>query len=302
MNQKMFNNIVLVIIVLIFLKQITPRKDSTLYILSKYSNYIIDKIKQILDVLGLYNYVDNFMNTSFYGRTFPGIPNLNSKTPIMNDNYAKYFIKSFSKLNPNVPIQEIKNLYNFVDNLVAYDIDNFFLTPSDTKPYLFTLDEKNKIKSILLQNLNSGEFSFRNFAFLKQPVYYYNFSGKEVEPFIFTVDSDYGELKIYIEISIRNDVKKNSEYLSINKIKLLVDPKSDLYDKSNLFKNGNLMDDITINYDEKMFEDTNYINDFIVNDNRANNTDITDGHTEFNINYEINEYLPANYDNDYGKV
>jgi len=299
MNQKIFNNVILIIIIIIIIKNITPNKDSTLYILNIYLNYIIDQIKQLLDKLGLYKYIENFENN--FNKTFQDIPNFNLKTPIMDDNYTKFFIKGFNKINPNVSIEQIKKLYNFIESLISIDIDNYFLTPSDNKPIIFTNNEKQKIVNILLNKFNSNIYSFTDFKFIKEPVYYNNFSGKEIDPFIFTINCEINKkikfiLQIYIEISIRNDVKRNIEYLVINKIKLLInntDLINNMYKNKKINDESDLLKNINYNDNDNLFENTNFIHDFFINENKAINTNIANN-TDFK-----NNYLEHNYSENY---
>jgi len=298
MYQKIFNYVIFILIIIIILRYFTPNKESMFYILNIYINYFIDKIKQLLGKIGLYKYVENF---SFYGRTFPGISNFESKTPIFNNNYAKFFINSFNKINKHITLKEIELLYHFIESLVSTDIDSMFLTPSDTsKPQLFTLDEKNKITNIILNKLNSGIYRFDNLVFLNEPTYYINFCGKDIEPLFISVNCDhnFNNLFIYIEIAIRNDVKRDVEYLVINNIKLLINNTDTLINFTNdkdLYQDKNLMDDLYINYDNKIFEKTNFANDFYLDNVGKMDNIISNTYEPYNkntdiINYNVEEY------------
>lgn len=222
MNQKIFNNIILFIMILIILNQFMPNRESTMYIIKKHINFFYDKIKGLF---GMRN-IEKFMGTlSFTGKTFQGIPNFNSRTPKFDSNYMTRYIKKFNILNPVVTIDKIKNVYYYINSLITNDVDAYFLTPSDTTPIIFNETEKYKIGQILLRKFNSGIFKFTNFTYLQEPIYYSNFSGKEIDPFMFTVncDQDVGSLKIYINIAIRNDIKRDTELLIITDIKLILD-------------------------------------------------------------------------------
>jgi len=297
MIQKIFNYVILIIVIIVILKYFTPNKESMLYILKIYLNYFIDKFKQLLAKVGLYNYIENF---AFYGRTFQGIPNFELRTPIFNNNYDKFFINSYHKINPNISINQISLLYNFINSLISSDTDFIFITPSDDKnKILFTNDEKNKIIEILLNKLNSDIYRFNNLVFLNEPTYTINFSGKDIEPLFISVDCDhnFNNLLIYIEISIRNDVKQNIEYLVINNIKLLInstDIQTNFTNNKDLYTNKNLMDDLHINYDNKIFEKTNYADDFYLNKNYDNDDkiDIFNNMEPYNndIKYTVEDY------------
>ncbi len=295
-HKNIFNYIILIIITIIILRYFTPNKESLLYILKIYLNYFIDKFKQLLSKVGLYNYIENF---GFYGRTFQGIPNFELKAPIFNNNYDKFFINSYHKINPNISINQIQLLYNFINSLITSDTDFYYLTPSnESNKLLFTDDEKNKIIEILLNKLNSDIYKFENLEFLNIPTYTINFSGKDIEPLFISVDCDhnFNKLLIYIEIAIRNDVKQNIEYLVINDIKLLInstDLKTDFTNNKDLYNNKNLMDDLHINYDNKIFEKTNYVDDFYLQKN--NNVD--DFYLQKNNNVGDNDKLSDIFNN-----
>lgn len=298
MNQKIFNYVILIIVIIVILNYFTPNKESMLYILKIYLNYFIDKFKQLLAKVGLYNYIENF---AFYGRTFQGIPNFELRTPVFNNNYDKFFINSYHKINPNISINQIQLLYNFINSLISSDTDLIFITPSDNKnKILFTNDEKNKIIEILLNKFNSDIYRFNNLVFLNEPTYTVNFSGKDIEPLFISIDCDhnFNNLLIYIELSLRNDVKQNIEYLVINNMKLLInstDVQTNFTNNKDLYTNKNLMDDLHINYDNKIFEKTNYVNDFYLNKNYDNDDKISDIYNNMepynnDIKYTVEDY------------
>jgi hypothetical protein len=320
-NEKTLYNILLLLIIVILIKHISPDLETTIYILKKYLNYIIDYIKRLI-----YNLFNN--NENFIGTTFNGLANFQYKAPHFANSYEKYYIEEFKK-NSNVDINKIKKLYLFIDKLITLNVDNNFSTPSNPSPVLFNDIEKNKLSDVLLKKLNSGDFVFSNFKFLKEPIYYHNFNGKDIQPFSFSVDcnQDIGTLNIYIEISIRNDIKVNTEYLVINTIKLLIskhinndiisnksrDNLNDLdYDtnidlntienndilQNNLKKlqtemhsNYNFSDEVEpININNNINDEFNYLSNDIIN----NNTDFFSDYNE-NINYDKNIYSSVEF-------
>ena len=217
MKQEIFNNIIILIIIIIILRVIipVPNNESVLYILQKYINYI-------------YSLITNFFTTAetFLG-TIRGIPKYNYNAPVFDTLYEKYFINKYSKYNPLVPIEKIKKLYKFIESLVSLDTDHYFLTPNEPQSNVFSENEKNKLASIILTKLNlNNDLKFSNFKFIKEPIYYLNFNGKDVEPFIFSVDCDdsnINNLLFYIQLAIRNDIKINTQYVVINVIKIIMD-------------------------------------------------------------------------------
>jgi len=228
---KIFSNILLLLIILVLIRHISPDSDSVLFIIKKYLNFIIFKIKSIF-----YTY-DNFIATESNGQTFYGMKVFDDKSPSFITHYQKYWIEfiiqKYSTLTPVIA----KKIYHFVENLVTIDVSDFFLSPSDNKVSYFTDNEINTISSIILNKLNSGEFIFSNFKLLKQPKYYNNINGKEVEPFIFTVDYNNNlTFNILIEIIIRNDVKQKFDFIGIKKIRLI--PDNNTKPKTNKFEDS----------------------------------------------------------------
>jgi hypothetical protein len=221
MDQKIFNNIILFFLVLYIIKHVSPQPDSVLYVFQKYLNYVLFKIKNALASIGLGD-AENFKN--FYNTTFTGIKKYNNKTPSFKTSHQVIYVKFFKKLNPDIPEEKIYRLYNFIKNLTSIDTEQFFSTPSDILPNDFSENEKLKLKSIILNKLNSGSvFSFSEFNFEFEPKYYLNINGKEIDPFVFNVKSNIGTIRIYIDINIRNDVYENKEFIVINDIKPITD-------------------------------------------------------------------------------
>lgn len=299
-----------------------PNRDATLYIINKYINYITGIIKNLF-----ITDIENFNEImSFKGKTFPGIKNYKSRTPIFANSFTNNYIKRYNKINPNIPINKIKKLYYYIDSLISMDVDNYFLTPSDSKPLLFDNDEKFKIGQIILKKLNKSDYQFTNFTFLKEPAYYLNFSGKEVEPFIFSIycNQKIGLLQIYITIAIRNDIKRNTEYLVINDIKLVINDEKfldEIYTNNKYTEELNLKSDlafyneIDIKKDNKasvISDDSNYDNYFSFSNNKnsklsdniiskslQNNTfaNKVTNRIPNSINHSTKEYIMANLNN-----
>lgn len=234
MNQNIFNNIIILIIIIILITIILPRpnNESTLYILQKYVNYIYDFIACLL-----------VKCESFMG-TINGIKSNNYNTPIFQTQYQRFFLDKYQKLYPNVDINKIKFLYYFVDSLVSLDTDNYFLSPDDGQAYYFSPNEKKSISEIILTKLNlNNKFIFSNFIFIKEPKYYNNFYGKDIEPFLFTVDINdpsIQNLTFYIQLAIRDDIKLNTSYLIFNTIRIIID--NNVVNSDNSVKNYTIPD------------------------------------------------------------
>lgn len=225
MDQKIFNNILLLLIILILIKYLSPKPDSVLFIIKKYVNFLTYRMKRVLSrIFG--NEIDEFKNaTEFNGKTFGGINKFQLKAPNFPSHYQNYWVEYITKKNPKILSNTAKQLYNFIENLVTIDTDDYFISASNITKNEFTKTQLTKIQNIILQKLNSGSFKFTNFNFIKKPVYYNNVGGKEVEPFTFSVDcsENIGNLIIFIELNIRNDVVQNFEYVTINKIRIMID-------------------------------------------------------------------------------
>ena len=235
MNQNIYFNIFLLLVILLIIKYISPDTDSVLYVLNKYLNFLIFKINNFLK--NLFN-----CNENFIGRTFNGIKNFNDKAPNFITYHQNIFIQKMMEINPKLEIIKLKKLYSFIEKLVSTDTDHYFMTVSDADPKMFNENELNKIKNIIMNKLNSGEFVFTNIRIKDRIIYFNNFSGKEINPFSFIVDcKNIGMLNIFIEIDIRNDIVRNSSYLVIKKIRINIDTNL----KNNRIVNFNIEDDVT---------------------------------------------------------
>lgn len=252
MNQNIINNITLLIIIIVIIKQVSPEKDSILFILQKYINYFTYQIKKLFAKFGI-GYVEDFINT------FHGVSTFGKTTPSFKTTEENNFIEYYKNKNQDISKDNIIKIYSFLKSLISIDVDYYFTTPSDPTENSFSVDELNKIKDIILKKLNNSAFNFNNIEFEYEPKYYLNFSGKEVNPFVIKVDSDIGSLRIYLNIAIRNDVQQNKEYLVITNIK-------PLKDKQVLFSNQNTVK-IIDNIDNNIFTNIESINYDSISDN-----------------------------------
>ncbi len=225
MDQNLCFNIFIFLFILIVIKYISPKPDSVLFVLKKYLNFLIFKINRFFKHLFLCS--EDFNKEHFGTVTFKGMHEFQDKAPSFVTYYQSMFIQKMIEQNPSLDVKTLKNLYAFIEKMVTTDVDDYFLTVSDSDEKVFSDNELNKIKTIILNKLNSGNFKFNNLIINKPVIYYSNISGKEVNPFSFTVDCDHniGKLTIYISIDIRNDVVKNASYIVIKKIRLaLINP------------------------------------------------------------------------------
>ena len=214
MNEKIFNNIFLFLLIIFIIYNISPEQDSMLYILQKNLNYIIFQLKVLLNMV---SETENFTNT------FQGLKYYQNIAPSFKSTYEINYVKYFTYIYPNINKNEVFKLYNFLQSLVPINIDTFFMTPSDIFLNKFSDNEKEQIKKIILKKLNSQKFVFNEFNFESEPTYYNNINGKELESFIFNVNSNIGKIRIYMTANIRNDINQNKEVFIINEIKPLID-------------------------------------------------------------------------------
>jgi hypothetical protein len=227
MDQKIFNNIIFLLIIVLIIRQVSPDTDSVLYILKKYINYIIFSITNIFTK-------EDFMSTGFRGNTFSGLKKFENKAPYILNHYDKKLITYLQNINSKATEAQIRKLLSITNAIISISVDSYFATPSDEINYKFNSNEIDKIKNILLTKLNKYGVTFSNLNFDTALFYYHNIAGKEVKPFTATVDTDNGftNLKIYFDINIRNDIKKNTEYLVINNARIIIDPEFKLESSS----------------------------------------------------------------------
>jgi len=292
MNQNIYFNIFLLLVILLIIKYISPDPDSVLYVLKKYLNFLIFKINNFLK--NLFNCNENFIETNFIGRTFNGIKKFNDKAPSFVTYHQKIFIQKMMEINPKLEIITLKKLYNFIEKLVSTDTDDYFMTVSDSNPKIFTENEINKIKNIIMNKLNSGVFVFTNIDIKDPIVYYDNFSGREINPFSFSVNcKNIGKLNIFIEIDIRNDIVRNSSYLVIKKIRINIDTNL----KNHKIINFNIEDDVT---NKIIYNDINLdvVPETCTKKNHPKSFD-----DPMNINMKYSSYeIPTNYNIDFNDI
>jgi hypothetical protein len=212
-----YNGILVIIVVLVILKM-SPRHDTILFIIKKTLNYLIYNLSKIIARLG-------FIEMELFTQditTFNGIKKFQNKAPTFLTYYDQYYIDNYLKKNPNITKSDFKRFYFYITSLININIDNYFSTSSDTMGTYFNDNEISKIKEYILMRLNNGEYKINNLIIENQPKYYMNFNGKEIDPIMISFEYEhFGKFHLYIILSIRNDIKINSEYIVINDIKFL---------------------------------------------------------------------------------
>lgn len=247
--KKIFNYIIILIITLIIIIYISPEPDSILFILQKHLNYFIYKIKIFLNKFNIL--CEKF--DSFDNPTFNALPIFSNTTPEFKNTEEINFVNYLKKKNELIDIKKIYNFYNFIKSLVSKNTDPYFMTPSDPTTNFFNDVEKEKIKKIILYklNLNNYKYIFSNFEYITEPKYYLNFNGKEIDSFIFKINSEnFGPIKFYININIRNDIYQNKEYVIINNIKPMID--EDIIDYNIIINDKNTIEYNNFNGDTNL--------------------------------------------------
>lgn len=284
MNQKIFNNILLLLIILALIRHISPEPTSVLFVIKKYLNFLIFKIKRFFLTLLNYDY-ENFKMTEMRGRTFNGLQNFEDKAPNFISSHQIYWVEDLIKHNPLIKPEIAKKLYYFIETLVTIDTDDYFISGNDNTRSKFTDNEIQTIINILMNKLNSSDFKFTQLQINNNPYYYVNPNGKDVDPFIFSIlcDKDIGLLKIYIELSIRSDIQRNKDIIAIKKIRLLAS------DKPNKLKQPNKPEQNTI---KGILKNTTFVN----NEEPKKNIPKINDETKFNwSNYENKDNYKINY-------
>jgi hypothetical protein len=208
MSQKIFNNIMLYILIMYII------------ILFYFDDDPIIILNNMFKSCNTCN-IDNFKDIT----TFKGLKLFDYKAPSFKSTNDIEFVNYYKKIDINFSENELINFCYFLKTLISTNTYSSFSTPSETIENSFIEDEIYKIKDIILNKLNSGTMKFTNIEFETSPVYFINFNGKEVDSFIFNVVCKFGKIRIYINIDIRNDIYQNKEYIIINELKPLIDNK-----------------------------------------------------------------------------
>jgi len=309
MDQNLCFNIFIFLIILVIIKYISPNPDSVLFVIKKYLNFLIFKINRFIKQLFNCNEDFNSLNDDeiddekydetnepnesnddnvdsikkdFNTVTFKGMNEFQDNAPTFTTYYQTVFIEKMIEKNPLLDERLLKKLYTFIEKMVTIDVDDYFLSVSDSEQQIFSENELNKIKTIIFNKLNSGSFKFTDLNIQGPVVYYNNLSGKEVMPFSFTVncDNNIGLIQIYISIDIRNDIIRNASYIIIKKLRI------------NITNNGeNIPEKYSENIPEKYSE--NIVQPLYFDNPDNINLKFTDSP---NYNIDINQLDIPNYD------
>jgi hypothetical protein len=122
---------------------------------------------------------------------------------------------------------ETYNLYNFVNNLVTPNVNNYDLTKSDNDEYIADDTFKNDLVTHLNKIFNCRGYRFNNITLLDELIYFNNPRGKDIQPFTFKANVSYqgnpvGSVVLYVESFLRQDKYFSSKngFLTITNIRL----------------------------------------------------------------------------------
>lgn len=129
-----------------------------------------------------------------------------------------------NKNNLNQLDEDTYGLYQFINDIISKNVNNYELTTSNGQRIKVTKSIETQLVNILTNMFNCQGYSFNNIK-LNQDIYYYeNYRGKEFEPFIFTTDIMYnninlGNITLLIHCFLRYD--KMNDQLSITNLKII---------------------------------------------------------------------------------
>ena len=147
------------------------------------------------------------------------------KSNIINVPFASQLDFPYINMTNNSNLdKETYELYEFLNDIVTKNVNNYELTPSFSERKKVSKNIETQIIDILLKMFNCKGYGFKNIK-LNQDIYYYdNYRGKEIEPFIFTTDimnnnKNMGNITLLIDSFLRNDKQNNQ--LTIKSLKII---------------------------------------------------------------------------------
>jgi len=120
--------------------------------------------------------------------------------------------------------RETYELYEFINDIVTKNINNYELSPSFSERKKVSKDIEKDIINILSNIFSCKGYYFNNIK-INQDIYYYdNYRGKEIEPFIFTTDimlnnKNLGNITLLIDCFLRHD--KQNNLLTFTNLKII---------------------------------------------------------------------------------
>ena len=192
-NEKLLNNILLIILLLLV------------------ANYISNGT--VLEVLK--RYYEKFLNTIQNTENTENIKN------IKNTSNNKINFKE----EPNM-----KKLYHFLQSLITLNNKHYELDNSKKKLISMSENDKETLNKFIIKSFNSYYFKFNNLVILDSIIFLENSAGKELKPFRISGDvyinkEPIGKITLHLEIFIRSDSTFygpfNSGFPTFTRIKLI---------------------------------------------------------------------------------
>jgi hypothetical protein len=264
-------NTILILIIIIFL-------------INYLSNgQILDTLKRIFD-----NCKENI--ESFTGRQYHCSPSNIIDLPFTNQLDFPYIYNNSNDIS-NLD-QETYGLYQFINDIVSTNVNNYDLTPSYGERTKVSKEIETDIINILSNIFNYKDYTFNNIQ-LNQDIYYYeNYRGKEFEPFIFTTDAmhykkNLGNITLLIDCFLRYDKKNN--LLTITSLKLIKRNSNDKIITTAIQKNKDLTTKMKNTFNDIYIPNNN--NDLFIKQPNKKNVSFENNDTDNSLIPSIDEIL-----------
>lgn len=204
-NEKLLNNILLIILLLLV------------------ANYISNGT--VLEVLK--RYYEKFLNTI---QNTKNTKNTNNKNTNNKINYDNNFKHNYQKKNNFKEEPNMKKLYHFLQSLITINNTHNELDNSKNKLISMSENDKETLNKFIIKSFNSYDFKFNNLVILDSIIFLENSAGKELKPFRISGDvyinkEPIGKITLHLEIFIRSDSTFygpfNSGFPTFTRIKII---------------------------------------------------------------------------------
>lgn len=204
-NEKLLNNILLIILLLLV------------------ANYISNGT--VLEVLK--RYYEKFLNTI---QNTKNTKNTNTKNTNNKINYDNNFKHNYQKKNNFKEEPNMKKLYHFLQSLITINNTHNELDNSKNKLISMSENDKETLNKFIIKSFNSYDFKFNNLVILDSIIFLENSAGKELKPFRISGDvyinkEPIGKITLHLEIFIRSDSTFygpfNSGFPTFTRIKII---------------------------------------------------------------------------------
>jgi len=221
-NEKLFNNILLIIILLLVANYIS--NGSVLEVLKRYYEKIFNYF---------FNSVEGLKNIEFKGELIEGIKQCNKTTPeIIHDNdFKQIYQKKVNNKNDFVKEDpQMKKIYHFLQSIVTVNNNHYELISSKNKLISMSQNDKDSLNKFITKSFNCGDIRFTNLVILDSIIFLENSAGKELRPFrvsgdVYINKEPISKITLHLEMFIRSDSTFygpfNSGFPTFTRIKLI---------------------------------------------------------------------------------